>query len=296
MATTKQPSKPASSRPAASEKVAAQGSPPAWIEPCQPTLVDRPPVGAKWRHEVKWDGYRLCVVLDAGKATVRTRRGHDWAHRFTSIAAAATALPCQNAVIDGEAVVLDERGHASFSALQPRLDGESRADVVLYAFDLLFLDGHDLRDLLLSERRAALEGLISSADRVKTLKSGRRVLRDSATRRCKPQTSTPRRVSARRRLVRQMNATLSQGGADPGEIWIVCGRMRSNDRTLQLQPREPSARTVRGKNGGQGDTRWIGHVAEHHCLRCRDASRISPIAGAATGASGPCRTPSARSC
>jgi bifunctional non-homologous end joining protein LigD len=91
---------------------------------------------------------------------VRTRRGYDWTHRFKSIAAAAAALPCQNAVIDGEAVVLDEQGHASFSALQSWLDGDSRAEVVLYAFDLLFLDGRDLRLLRLSERRAALEGLI----------------------------------------------------------------------------------------------------------------------------------------
>ena len=75
----------------------------------------------------KWDSYRLCVVLDHGKATARTRRGHDWAHRFKSIAAAAAALPCQNAVIDGEAVVLDAQGDASFAALQSRRDGERLA-------------------------------------------------------------------------------------------------------------------------------------------------------------------------
>jgi bifunctional non-homologous end joining protein LigD len=120
--------KPARARAAAIEKVAALAPPPEWIEPCAPTLVDRPPVGPKWRHEVKWDGYRLCVVIDGGKATVRTRGGHDWTHRFKSIAAAASALSCRNAVIDGEAVVLDEQGHASFSALQSRLDGESHAE------------------------------------------------------------------------------------------------------------------------------------------------------------------------
>ncbi|HLH50444.1 MAG TPA: non-homologous end-joining DNA ligase [Roseiarcus sp.] len=135
-------------------------SPPEWIEPCLPTLVDRPPSGDNWRHEIKWDGYRLCVVVDAGKATVRTRRGHDWTHRFKSIGAAAAALPCRNAVLDGEAVVLDEQGRASFSSLQARLDGESRAEVVLYAFDLLWLDGRDLRSLPLGARRTALEDLI----------------------------------------------------------------------------------------------------------------------------------------
>ncbi len=69
-------------------------------------------------------------------------------------------LPCRNAILDGEAVVVDEQGHASFSALQTRLDGESHAAVVLYAFDLLFLDGGDLRPAPLSERRAALHRLI----------------------------------------------------------------------------------------------------------------------------------------
>jgi bifunctional non-homologous end joining protein LigD len=160
MPPAKQARKPTRARTRASEKVAGPASPPDWIEPCSPTLVDRPPVGPNWRHEVKWDGYRLCVVIDGGKATVRTRRGHDWTHRFKSIAAAAAALPCHNAVLDGEAVVLDDKGHASFSALQSRLDGESRAEVVLYAFDLLFLDGRDLRPLPLGERRATLERLI----------------------------------------------------------------------------------------------------------------------------------------
>jgi bifunctional non-homologous end joining protein LigD len=142
----------------AAEKAA--GAPPSWIEPCLPTLIDRPPTGPNWAHEVKWDGYRLCIVIDRGAAVVRTRRGHDWSHRFKLIAANAAKLLCQNAIIDGEAVVLDEQGLSSFAALQSRLDGESRAQVILYAFDLLFLDGQDLRSLPLKDRRAALEKLI----------------------------------------------------------------------------------------------------------------------------------------
>jgi bifunctional non-homologous end joining protein LigD len=111
------PKKQARARKAAAEKIADLPPPPAWIEPCLPTIVQRPPSGPNWRHEVKWDGYRLCVVIEADKLTVRTRRGHDWTHRFRSIAAAATALLCHNAVVDGEAVVLDEQGRASFSAV-----------------------------------------------------------------------------------------------------------------------------------------------------------------------------------
>jgi bifunctional non-homologous end joining protein LigD len=133
--------------------------PPHWIEPCIPTLVAKPPKGDRWRHEVKWDGYRVCVVIDAGKAKVRTRRGHDWSDKFKPIAVAAAALPCHNAIIDGEAVVLDAKGRASFSALQADLAAGGKA-AMLYAFDCLFLDGRDLRKLPLTERREALEKLI----------------------------------------------------------------------------------------------------------------------------------------
>ena len=67
---------------------------------------------------VKWDGYRLCVVINYGKATVRTRRGHDWTYRFRPITDAAAELLCRNAVLDGEAVILDAHGRADFAALQ----------------------------------------------------------------------------------------------------------------------------------------------------------------------------------
>ena len=94
-------------RKADQDKIADTASPPPWVERCVPTLIDKPPVGPKRRHEVKWDGYRVCVVIDAGKDTVRTRRGRDWSRQFKPIAGAAAALPCRNAIIDGEAVVLD---------------------------------------------------------------------------------------------------------------------------------------------------------------------------------------------
>jgi bifunctional non-homologous end joining protein LigD len=111
----------------AAERIASFGPPPSWIEPCIPTLVAKPPKGDRWRHEVKWDGYRVSLVIDAGKAKVRTRRGHDWTDRFKPIAEAAAALPCRNAIVDGEAVVLDAKGRASFSALQADLAGAARS-------------------------------------------------------------------------------------------------------------------------------------------------------------------------
>jgi bifunctional non-homologous end joining protein LigD len=143
----------------AAETIISFLPPPSWIEPCIPTLVAKPPKGDRWRHEVKWDGYRVCIVIDGGKAKVRTRRGHDWSDKFKPIAAAAAALPCHNAIIDGEAVVLDAKGRASFSVLQADLASGGKA-AVLYAFDCLFLDDRDLRKLPLSERRIALERLI----------------------------------------------------------------------------------------------------------------------------------------
>jgi bifunctional non-homologous end joining protein LigD len=117
------------------ETIASFAPPPHWIEPCIPTLVAKPAKGDRWRLEVKWDAYRVCVVIDAGRAKVRTRRGLDWSDKFKATAAVAT-LPSQNAVIDGEAVVLDAKGRASFSVLQADLAGGGKG-ASLYAFDCL---------------------------------------------------------------------------------------------------------------------------------------------------------------
>ena len=142
---------------------------PAWIAPCLPTLVAEPPAGADWQHEIKWDGYRVSVYLEAGRVTIRTRNGHDWTHRFPAIAAAAAALAIHSCVLDGEAVVLDGDGKPSFAALQAALGTSGRGpgrrnaeEAVLYAFDLPYLDGHDLRPWPLAERRDALASIIGA--------------------------------------------------------------------------------------------------------------------------------------
>ena len=133
---------------------------PAWIKPCLPTLVDKPPAGPQWVHEIKWDGYRVSAYVADGKATIRTRNGHDWTARFPVIAAAVCALKVRSAVIDGEAVILDDHGRSSFAELQADLDRHGSRRAVLYAFDLLFLNGEDLRQKPLEERRLALGSLI----------------------------------------------------------------------------------------------------------------------------------------
>ncbi|WP_180982540.1 non-homologous end-joining DNA ligase [Methylocella silvestris] len=133
---------------------------PGWIAPCLPTLVARPPVGADWIHEIKWDGYRISVYVERGAVIVRTRNGYDWTARFPTIAEALGKLKVRSAVIDGEATVLDEKGGSSFAELQAELATGGGQRAVLYAFDLLFLDGEDWRARPLEERRAALAGLI----------------------------------------------------------------------------------------------------------------------------------------
>lgn len=135
------------------------------MEPCLATLVDAAPRGPNWIHEIKWDGYRI-MALKAGRRTqILTRRGHDWTARFPGIADAVASLPAAKVIIDGEAVIEDGNGIPSFSALQNALSdehGRIARNALFYAFDLLYLDGFDLRDLPLDERKARLSALVSA--------------------------------------------------------------------------------------------------------------------------------------
>lgn len=148
--------------PAAPRPSGKRAPMPDFIEPQLCRLQDRPPNGAGWAHEIKFDGYRLQVRVAGGVAQVRTRKGLDWTERFRSIAEAAAGLP--DCMLDGEAVALDDAGQLSFTALQAALS-EGRGDkLIYYAFDLLFEDGEDLREAPLSERKARLKRLIDGRD------------------------------------------------------------------------------------------------------------------------------------
>lgn len=143
------------------------GKPP----PFQPlqlaTLVDHVPAGDRWLHEMKYDGYRTLIAVGGGEARAYTRSGIDWTDKFAGIAAEAAALTPGTALIDGEAVVLDAAGKSSFQALQSALKANP-GDVIYYAFDLLELDGEDLRTKPLVERKALLKELIgNSAGRIR---------------------------------------------------------------------------------------------------------------------------------
>ncbi|KRB58448.1 ATP-dependent DNA ligase [Rhizobium sp. Root708] len=140
---------------------------PARVEPCLALLKPRPPIGPDWLYEIKWDGYRIAVHLQNKQVRILTRGGHDWTHRFPAIVGAAKRLGVGSAILDGEAVVLDEQGRSDFSALQQSLGGRggklNSGASVMYAFDLLYFDGHDIRGLELTARRYFLRQLLEGS-------------------------------------------------------------------------------------------------------------------------------------
>jgi bifunctional non-homologous end joining protein LigD len=136
------------------------GALPGFTPPMLTTPVDRPPGGAGWAHEIKFDGYRLQLRVQDGTATLKTRKGLDWTAKFKEIGRAGQALP--DAILDGEACALDHNGAPDFPALQAALsDGETK-DLIFFAFDLMFEGDEDLRDLPLSERKARLKDLLAA--------------------------------------------------------------------------------------------------------------------------------------
>ena len=134
------------------------------------TLVDQPPQGEGWVHEIKFDGYRLLGFLSDGKVALLTRNGHDWTDKFPAIRDALANLRAASAVIDMEAVVVDKIGKTSFQALQAALgEGGDPGSIVAYAFDLLHLDGEDLSSLSLIDRKQALKDLLKKSAKKSTL-------------------------------------------------------------------------------------------------------------------------------
>jgi bifunctional non-homologous end joining protein LigD len=131
-----------------------------FIAPQMPTLVSEPPTGAGWLHEIKHDGYRSLLMVDDHRARAFSRNGHDWSEQYAPICIAATGLPCRSALIDGEVIVQDEVGRADFGALRSVIRFAPER-LVFVAFDLLHLDGRDLRRSPLVERRAALRDLFA---------------------------------------------------------------------------------------------------------------------------------------
>jgi bifunctional non-homologous end joining protein LigD len=134
-----------------------------FIEPQLASSVEKPPEGRQWIHEIKHDGYRCQVLLERGQARVFTRNGFDWTDRYPSLVRSADklCLRCRSAIIDGEAIVQNGDGASDFEALSSALRQRPHS-VILYAFDLLHLDGKDLRQQTLVDRRSILKTLLGT--------------------------------------------------------------------------------------------------------------------------------------
>jgi bifunctional non-homologous end joining protein LigD len=163
--------KSAPSAPASRGKSAKAGSEtrrtfqPPFVPPSLATLADRAPDSDNWIHEIKFDGYRLQTRIADSHAALLTRRGLDWTEKFLPISHALERLPVKTATLDGELVVEAENGVSSFSLLQQDLSAGRTDRMIYYVFDLLYLDGIDLRELPLVERKAKLAKLLKGASK-----------------------------------------------------------------------------------------------------------------------------------
>jgi bifunctional non-homologous end joining protein LigD len=148
---------------ASQRKPGVKASYPGFIEPALASSIGKVPSGERWLHEIKFDGYRVQVHLRDAAVKVFTRRGNYWTNRFKKIASDAWHINAGSAIIDGEVVVPAADGTTDFSVLQNELKGRSQK-IVLVAFDLLYLNGYDLRKVPLVERKALLKKIIADAD------------------------------------------------------------------------------------------------------------------------------------
>jgi ATP-dependent DNA ligase len=136
---------------------------PTWIKPQLTKLVDQPPEGPDWLHEIKFDGYRMHARLDRGAVRLLTRTGLDWRHKYPAIAGAIASLPAREAYLDGELCGVQPDGTTSFSLIQTASDAGNADTLVFFLFDLLHLDGETIGPRLLTERKERLRELLSGA-------------------------------------------------------------------------------------------------------------------------------------
>ncbi len=134
---------------------------PRFVPPQLTKLVERPPPGADWAHEIKFDGYRLQLRVEKGKGELRTRKGLDWTAKFPEIAKDGARLA--DGIYDGEAVALDKDSKPDFAGLQAALSSGKTGGLVFYVFDALYAEGENLMDLPLSDRKARLKAVIDAA-------------------------------------------------------------------------------------------------------------------------------------
>ena len=133
---------------------------PDWIQPQLCSLVTTSPAGSEWLHEIKFDGYRMMARIDGENVKLLTRSGLDWTHKYGPTAQALSTLPVKSAYLDGELCGVRPDGVTSFSMMQAASDTKAADGLVFYVFDLLHLDGEDLTELPLTQRKARLATLL----------------------------------------------------------------------------------------------------------------------------------------
>src|SRR6266704_71839 len=151
---------------------ARKGAMPSRIEPMLATLADRPFSDPNWLFEIKWDGVRALARIENGTLTLRSRTSADITRRYPELASLPEAFAARQAIVDGEIVALDARGHSDFERLQERMHVRAPSEnliskilVVYYVFDLLYCDGYDLREAPLLERKQLLQRLLQASER-----------------------------------------------------------------------------------------------------------------------------------
>lgn len=153
--------------PSSLETIITQGAVrrpmPQWVPPQLALLEERPPAGDKWLHEVKFDGYRIFSYREKDGLRLVTRNNLDWTAKLNNVAQSVGRLPGQEFILDGEICLLDSEGKASFKLLQQHLKQLDSSPIVYFVFDILYLDGWDLRRVRLIERKRILSEFMSRA-------------------------------------------------------------------------------------------------------------------------------------
>ena len=153
---------------------------PKFISPQLASLSKEPPAGDRWVHEIKLDGYRIQARIHGEKVQLITRNGLDWTHRMKALAETIKRLPVKSALIDGEVVVLNAEGVSSFEQLQAAFQEGTKAKLVYFAFDLLHLDGHNLRNLPLIDRKRILEDVLAKSGEAESVRLSEHIEGDGA--------------------------------------------------------------------------------------------------------------------
>ena len=184
---TSSPGKSSPAKPLRAAPFAPSGLPgkkealPAFISPQLASEASAPPVGEHWVHELKLDGYRMQAHIDkAGKVRLYTRSGLDWTHRMPSVARELGKLSVESAILDGEVVVLSESGQSSFALLQAAFEEGASHPLTYFVFDLLHLNGHNLRQQPLTERKQILAQMLDSLPEHEIVRYGQHIETEGA--------------------------------------------------------------------------------------------------------------------